>query len=382
MLIQVSVFVFPLGNGLSSTLTGILPHKEQQTKEPLTLTTLVPHLISQNAQPQLDMNSTSNKNTSLWTYKQNTSAPLPIGRYAVISCSTPMNDFFNYAFMLPLTVRSWSRVQYKTLVLIAGSRAHWDGSFTLQVVLEELYMLGAYVIFIETSYEHTIMVSQTSRLLACNLVTWEDASKSVLVTSDADLWPMMAGAYDLADGKKILSLNSECCGSVSRHNSTFKMIPMGNVAMSVAQWCEVMNISQSQPLDSVGILKYFHKEFGDDVYLPTHKGENDGWYMDQIMLSMRIEQWLHYNDINKTTIQYVPRDTGRDRIDRQSWSFSMSLHRVVDCHVLEDAYKRGTWERLYALLRLMYSPLQLEIISEYRHRFVRTLPEFSYLRGV
>ena len=331
--------------------------------------------VTSDAPPQRDFT---------WDGPYNVSIPLPVGRYSVISCSTPMRDQFNYAFILPLTVKAWTRIQYHTLVLLVGSQEYWLSSFPLRVVLSELSVTGARVVFIETSYEHTVMVSQTVRLFASDLFSWEDPLRSSIVTSDADLWPMMAGAYDLAEGKNILSLNSECCRKLNRHNLTFKMLPIGNIAMTVQQWRNIMHIDQSERsnamniqsqhrIDAISILKYFHAEFGDAVYRPTQKGENEGWYMDQIMISLRIEQWLNQFDVNRTMIQYVGRNTRRDRIDRRSWRSSLTLHRVVDCHVLKDAYHRGTWERLYALLRLMYAQSQLDLLSNYRHNFIMTL---------
>ena len=343
---------------------------------PITTTPQLSHLISA---------SDMNMSRDIWILPlpaQNISVPLPPGKYAVISCSTPMRDQFNYAFMLPLTVKAWTRVQYHTLVILTGSEEHWQESLSLRVVLRELYILGAYVVFIETSYEHTVMISQTVRLFACNIFNWQDPNRTYIVLSDADIWPMMAGAYDLVGETKMLSLNSECCGKLTRHNFTFRMLPMGNIAMAVQQWSDVMNIDQSQPNDAISVLQYFHKEFGDAVYRPTQKGENEGWFMDQIMISLRIEQWLTQHNINRSTIQYIGRDTGRDRIDRQSWSFSMALHRVVDCHVLEEAYRPGTWERLYALLRVMYAESVLELMSQYRHHFLITLPEYSYIKRI
>ena len=326
-------------------------------------------------------NNTMNYNTLSHLSDETTSKPivvkynmnegLPPDRYSIISCSTPVNGNFNYAFILPLTVRAWQRISYQTLILIAGTEDQWKQSATLKVILDELYMLRAYVLFIETPSEHAIMISQTSRLLACSLVKWQDPSATTLVTSDADLWPLVDNMFTVADGKKMLSLNSECCRPLHRHNLKFKMLPMCNIAMTVQQWRDVMNTTATYPYDSKTVLQYFHGEFGDAVYLLTHKGENDGWYMDQIMISLRIEQWLLRNDPQRTKIQYVRRNTGRDRIDRIAWRFQ-DLNGKVDCHVLEQSYKTGIWERLYPLLKLMHSPALLDSLSSYRQQFVKT----------
>ena len=84
---------------------------------------------------------------------------------------------------------------------------------------------------------------------------------------------------------------------------------------------------------------------------PVVKGENDGWYMDQRMISILISKWVEKS--GDSSVHYVPRNTGLDRIDRSSWKVT-SLQGKLDAHILENIYELKQWTRMIPLLERMY----------------------------
>jgi len=74
-------------------------------------------------------------------------------------------------------------------------------------------------------------------------VTDDVIDDAYLVTSDADLWPISDGSYDLpvaaggsGGGADVLSLNAYCCGRFQHRNETLTMIPMANVGARASTW--------------------------------------------------------------------------------------------------------------------------------------------------
>jgi len=91
------------------------------------------------------------------------------------------------------------------------------------------------------------MNDKVSRIFAANLLlkaataSEKDVSQQLtdnvyLVTSDADLWPISYGAYNLPDGVDLLSLNAFCCGTFQHRVQTYRMVPMANVGATFSTW--------------------------------------------------------------------------------------------------------------------------------------------------
>ena len=149
---------------------------------------------------------------------------------------------------------------------------------------------------------------------------------------------------------------------------------MSNIVMSVQTWKEVMNRDDKGPRTAQDIIFYFAQGFGKVALSDVKKGENEGWYMDQNMVSLRIEEWIQKH--NRSLVHYVPRDTGRDRLDRQSWIITGSTMHKIDCHVLENSYLPGAWQRLLALMKELFDEAEVKECCDYWERFLRTLPEY------
>ena len=129
----------------------------------------------------------------------------------------------------------------------------------------------------------------------------------------------------------------------------------------------MMQFPSQQLTDSEDIMRYMEQFYGDLAYRTVEKGENDGWYLDQHTVSIQIQKWADQHGPEK--IDFVPRDPGRDRIDKISW-LPYNLVGKHDAHLLDFAYRPGIWERLKPLMSLMFSADQCRLFDEYRDKFL------------
>lgn len=101
------------------------------------------------------------------------------------------------------------------------------------------------------------------------------------------------------------------------------------------------------------ILTYVVREFGPVALRPVHKGENVGWFIDQMMISLLVTEWKNNNN---NSVKYVPRDVGVDRIDRNTWNpgGGVTVDDKIDAHLLQNAHLPGTWVQILPLLRGLF----------------------------
>ena len=275
-------------------------------------------------------------------------------KYAVFSAAFGTKNALNYAFDLPLTALAWKRIGYESLVVLVGSIQQWKSSELFDQVLSYLRQKASVVIFLEAEPQNAVMLSQVLRLFVSSFIP-ELSNLGVddvyLVTSDADLWPLQKEYYDLTSNKSILSTNSDCCGSFKHNDEAYKMLPMANIGMNVNTWLNVTKRFKLSPRSVDEVLEYFSREFGSLAKESVVKGENDGWYMDQRMISILISDWMKKS--GDSGVHLVPRNTGLDRIDRSGWLVT-SLQGKLDSHILENIYEPKQWSRMTPLLKLMY----------------------------
>ena len=237
-------------------------------------------------------------------------------------------------------------------------------------------------------------------MFVANMLDWSDEAKTFLMTTDADLWPLKKAPYKMAEDKEIISVNSECCGTFKRDGEPYKMLPIGNIGMSVATWKEVMNtnlrttnkesvlasiksvflsktshkVSSSSTMQtsancSAAILWQLAQEYGDNVYKHVEKG-SDAWYYDQLTVSVRIKRWWLKNGIDK--VQFVPRYTYIDRVDRAGWSL-VDYETKKDAHLLLKPYTDSNWYKIKVLLKKLFSKREVKRWSKYWTRFLKKL---------
>lgn len=100
------------------------------------------------------------------------------------------------------------------------------------------------------------------------------------------------------------------------------------------------------------ILTCVVREFGPVALRPVHKGDNVGWFIDQMMISLLIASWI---DNHNTSVKFVPRDVGIDRIDRNSWNpGGVTVDDKIDAHLLLNAHLPSNWVQLLPLIRSIY----------------------------
>lgn len=292
-------------------------------------------------------------------------------RYAVFSANSDDKDY-TYAFLLPLTTMSWRRIGYGSIVLIVGRLQEWRDVPITNYILESTLSQGAVVVFLQgAAADSSVMLSQTSRLFAAALVPFNDTSQMVLVTSDADIWPVDEHLYTIeSNTTSILSINSFCCGEFLHNGLPYRMLPLTNIVATVATWRMLIRQKGALPSCPDDIVAYFARDFGVLARQGVRKGENDGWFMDQHMVSLWLADWQRQH--GNRSVRYVGRDIGRDRIDSNRW-FPYTIRDLKDAHVLLGTHADDVWRRVRPLLKLLYGLTSTEFLwcEQYRDEFLR-----------
>ena len=223
------------------------------------------------------------------------------------------------------------------------------------------------------------MLSQVGRLFAAAFVPFNGSSDSVLVTSDADIWPVKAATYDLPSGRaSIVSINAFCCGYFRHNGTAYRVLPMSNFVAKVTTWRKLIRRHTVLPSCAGDILTYAESVFGATARKSTKKGGNVGWYMDQYMMSMWVDEWQRH--FGNGSVAYVRRECRKDRIDRISWA-PRTRHGVVDAHLLLKSHEERTWKRVRPLLNLLYGNTSSEFrwCERYQRLFLKLISKKSSL---
>ena len=102
------------------------------------------------------------------------------------------------------------------------------------------------------------------------------------------------------------------------------------------------------------ILTAFVREFGPVVMCPVEKGENFGWFLDQMMLSLLIAEWTQRHGAGR--VKFLPRHVGVDRLDRSAWGpgYKRGIANKIDAHLLENTFLPGVWAQIVPLIGDLY----------------------------
>ena len=203
-------------------------------------------------------------------------------RYAIYSCSTPSSDDFeqslkqsiapkalrgfDYAFYLPLTALSWQRLACRSIVLIIGTEREWTGHAVLSLVYRSLRELKVNVIFVDSPVVNRAFVSQTSRLFVSHMPEWKEigSDNDLLITTDADIWPLRRQHYVPSGNFDLWLVNSEKAGTFDYHNRTYSMQAITSIIATAATWRQLIPHSPMTSNYSEEILSYFD-HFGPGV---------------------------------------------------------------------------------------------------------------------
>ena len=352
-------------------------------------------------------------------------------KYAVITASTPSgNESLSYVFYLPLTVLSWKRIGYETIVILIGTETQWTGSKVLHLVLTYLKRCAT-VQFIDAKRQDQVLLSQVVRLfVGCMLNQEYFMNNDTLVIGDADLWVLNGSYVPLPRYNEVISLNSECCGAFTHEDITYRMIPMCHVTASVHTWRAMIEQIGICPNSYKTIMKAIsgnmftasfiynrtrshnqnggskqyggNKQYGrstqddrsakysnsasirdggnkqDIKSKRTRRSKQNGrnehgerWYRDQIVLSILVKK---YESRNGTSVSYIPRSWDDKRLDRSQWTAS-GIGRKIDAHLPKDGFIK--WRKLIPLITWMYRRSS----PTFKH-IMRYHQQFTYLRGL
>lgn len=298
--------------------------------------------------------------------------------FAVFGCSTPNNNShrgFDYAFYLPLTVVAWRRIGFESVVLIVGEKDEWQRHPVLSHVLKALADLktSATVLFIPADEENRSMLSQTARIFAANMAAFPGRSGDLIMTTDADLWPLRREHFYQPAGidRPLTLVHSDCCGQFTFNGRSYRMLPMSHIGASVAVWRQMVNVypSSSSPLanDSATILMYLAKVFGRRVYKDVQFASDD-WYFDQKLISIRADEWIRRRQsAEKENVTFELSDDDFYRIDRDEWKpdqIPVSLFpKCFDVHLIRDGFLPHNWITIQIILNYMYSNSDAGVID-------------------
>ena len=239
------------------------------------------------------------------------------------------------------TSLAWRRLGYGSIVLIVGELRTWKRSPLLQHILRYTLQQRGVIVFLEAvSSQHVVMMSQCSRLFVSSLLSpVAEPNSSLLITSDADIWPLRSDLFKVPASfdqlTSVISVNAFCCAPFVHHGCKHRTLPMTSIAATGAVWLSVVAQKGEPPRSSSAIIAYIAREFGDRATSNVTKGGNLGWNLDQHTISLLLETWQQ--SMGKGSLRLVRRSCFRDRIDRSHWS-PRKLEGFYDAHLLLRTY--------------------------------------------
>ena len=321
----------------------------------------------QNGGSDWSINSNTKSMSTSWNFTRDS----VITKYVVISASTPLNnDTYNYVFYLPLTLLSWKRIGYKTIILITGKESEWKTHKILHLVMFYLNKYEAIIRFIEANEKEQVLLSQVSRIFAVCLFDQVLKDDDIVVISDADLWVLQQTFIPSPNYNEFISLNSYCCGNFRHHGISYQMLPMCHIIGSVRSWRKLAHSFYSCDNNVLDNIKQTVKKGDvnadfDDVKIARDKSKSK-WYTDQIMISILMKK---YSSELGGKVHHMKK-TEDHRLDRNNWYVS-HLQTVSDVHLLRDGFKHKQWKKLYEVLIFMFGRKthELKDLSSYQRLF-------------
>ena len=355
-------------------------------------------------------------------------------KYAVFGANIPSKTApqSKYIYNLPLASRAWNRIGFGSIVIISGNKQELDNEPILQVILNELISqsksnkFSLIIMMIECNEFQSVGIAQIGRLFVTNFLLHasnnirELLKNTYFITADVDLFPTRPGLYTLAKNREILvtnklkgdyndifslwvalscvgasfevwqkMINFDDCPAEDDQKNIQKMKNKGNSVLRSGCYINYRFPTNRIPKNASEIFNYIKDySLNPDVY--RHgiiKGDRRTWYTDQDLLSLRIRQYVMRHGLEVLDLQSSHRgnshkNTNIDtkypaRIGRNSpqwWHqvdrFAISLNR--DCHLLQESYTIAEWWKLHYLLKQMFSDQEIELIQNYRMKFIET----------
>ena len=290
-------------------------------------------------------------------------------RYVVLSCKIPRGLTDKYFFMLPLTVRAWRRVHYKSVVIFSGNVTALRTQPGMIFVHQQLIDLDTKKVLLEdrSNVYTALLISQVSRLFASMLVGWNDLDNVFLMISDVNMWPVNAGGYEVPYGKNILNLNSDFGEHFIHDNETYTMYPSCNIGMTTKLWKTFMRINRFYIQNSDDVNDYMTVEFP----ALNRKFARPELLLDQRLLGVRIARWIERH--GESCISFRSRNLSTDRLDRVRWHVPDNLKDIIDARVFRHLYNQRAWDKVKPLIKLMFSDTEVQAFEDYRNYYLKLL---------
>ena len=219
-------------------------------------------------------------------------------KYAILSVSIlPDKDF--YYFQLPAVVKSWSRIGYRTIIILVSNQIPVNDQLALKTI-EYLNKFGAILIYLKSLKDYEVTLSMVSRLYISLLDSNQINDHDFLLTSDSDLYPINKDYYlsdSLLETNKdfVFLWNAYCCGSFKYINKSYVMYPMAHIGARKYQWREIMGLNEQNKFDFGFILNdvenFLSKQNQTVKRNDKIERGDEMWYLDQHMISVRLSNY-------------------------------------------------------------------------------------------
>jgi hypothetical protein len=272
-------------------------------------------------------------------------------RIALMSIDTESPD---YNFLAPLTALMWTRVTGVRPVYMVFTYRPIDP--LMQLILDYSEQAGAQIEYVrkplDAGYTRGCVV-MTARYL---IGAWSLPEDMYIMLSDVDMWPLNREFFHSQDpAKAVHILYANPYGeplTAPRYASCY-------VGMNVSLWREVMQTHEGDMMEQLRSLL--------DRELTPAATEINQWAFDQNIFAKMVRQWRGYPD----QVQFVNRDTGRDRIDRSRWHFDGNLNGVVESHILRPGFTAANWSELRRLAAAVLPESDMAWVDKYKEEYCR-----------
>lgn len=261
------------------------------------------------------------------------------------------NCNINYSFLLPITVRAWNKLGYRSIIMLTDGERNWRSHQSK--VLNELENTDCLINFVNglPGYKDWTTVNIIRLYAGCLSLPDDD----YIIIGDADLWVLKPSYILNKDNSKLVNL---------WFSNAFKgkpelQFPMCHVGATVKVWREIMNVNTNTDI-SDACKKHLDKDLG--------VGKDNDVFFNEKYFGTKLKLW---NENYKSVCQLIPRNLSgpafpRDRLDRSKWKLER-VNECIDAHLPRDPIIR--WNMISPLLKIVLNQEDLEWARAYRAKF-------------
>ena len=320
-------------------------------------------------------------------------------RFAIFSSSIH-SKLRSYIFYTPIAAAAWQRLGYEVIVVFVGdwlNFAHSHASIVDQMNLTErlLQRLNVHLIHFQCNKTYSIKMSQLVRIFSGFLPERIVQDDDYIITSDSDIIPIRGEDYQAKENSTGFLYNAFCCGSFQRRNRSHQMYPLSHVCLKKKFWRDLFlqstqrqELLQSKDLTASDqillapnasftfelINLYTRHEFLTLYDSDMTKGDA-AWYMDQVYISMLINDYLAKDN----TIQIDKLYKKSKRLDPGLPMYAWEPQRLKDygdAHIIHDEiFDSYRWSTFKKLLDFLFSSELASEFDFYYRQFTLTLHE-------